>query len=51
MRLPVLNPEYKKAVVIDLPVDIKEVLVADPATVTVLVRTMPTGLHHGGSSR
>jgi len=31
---------YKKAVVIDLPVDIKEVLVADPATVTVLVRTM-----------
>jgi Flp pilus assembly secretin CpaC len=30
---------YKKAVVIDLPVDIKEVLVADPATVTVIVRT------------
>ena len=30
---------YKKAVVIDLPIDIKEVLVADPATVTVIVRT------------
>ena len=30
---------YKKAVVIDLPVDIKEVLVADSATVTVIVRT------------
>jgi pilus assembly protein CpaC len=30
---------FKKAMVIDLPVDIKEVLVADPATVTVIVRT------------
>ena len=30
---------YKKAVVVDLPIDIKEVLVADPATVTVIVRT------------
>ena len=30
---------YKKAVVIDLPVDINEVLIADPATVTVIVRT------------
>jgi pilus assembly protein CpaC len=30
---------YKKAVVIDLPVDIKEILVADPATVIVIVRT------------
>jgi Flp pilus assembly secretin CpaC len=29
----------KKAVVIDLPADVKEVLVADPATVTVIVRT------------
>jgi pilus assembly protein CpaC len=34
-----LKLRYKKAVVIDLPVDIKEVLVADPATVTVIVRT------------
>ncbi len=31
---------FKKAVVIDLPVDIKEVLVADPGTVRVIVRTM-----------
>src|SRR6185312_11519234 len=30
---------YKKAVVVDLPIDIKEVLVADPATVTVIIRT------------
>ena len=30
----------KKAVVIDLPVDIREVLVADPGTVKVIVRTM-----------
>jgi pilus assembly protein CpaC len=30
----------KKAVVIDLPTDIKEVLVADQKTVTVVVRTM-----------
>jgi pilus assembly protein CpaC len=30
---------YKKAVVIDLPIDIREVLVADPGTVTVIMRT------------
>jgi hypothetical protein len=30
---------YKKAVVMDLSVEIKEVLVANPATVTVIVRT------------
>ena len=39
---------YKKAVVIDLPIDIREVLVADPGTVTVIMRT---GLHHRGGSR
>jgi Flp pilus assembly secretin CpaC len=34
-----LNLGYKKAVVIDLPIDIKEVLVADAGTVTVIMRT------------
>ena len=31
---------FNKAVAIDLPRDVKEVLVADPKTVTVVVRTM-----------
>ena len=31
---------FKKAVVIDLPMDIKEILVADPNTVKVVVRTL-----------
>ncbi len=31
---------FNKAVAIDLPRDLKEVLVADPKTVTVVVRTM-----------
>ena len=35
-----LKLAVKKAVVIDLPADIREVLVADPKTVTVVVRTM-----------
>ena len=35
-----LKLAVEKAVVIDLPADIREVLVADPKTVTVVVRTM-----------
>jgi pilus assembly protein CpaC len=30
---------YKKAVVIDLPIDVREVLVADPGTGTIIMRT------------